>query len=1185
MGSVFRSVSWFVPLVFLGLGAPDALAGSTLIFPRLSFENGRFTGIAIANPTARQAFVTMTAYGADGRQLSGSKITNPATITIPPGQQRSKTTAEIFGTGLNPATVGWFQGLSAADGLTGFFLYLDSGVTLLDGADLPVRAQEVVFNEIRCRDGFSTEINIVNSESKPTTVDLTLGGGATTLTKSVALAARGVARFDVAEFFQSENLPEAASLRAVSSTQIAGFEMVRGKGDVLGLNARPADEKLNTLYFPQFAVLGNPAFRSEITVVNYGQESAILTISAFRSDGKLFDQRVLLNNPVVRSLGPLQTVRLDVTGLFGFLGTALQSGWIAVEANRESINGCLSYSQPTLKSLAAVAPQPHGATTALFSHIATTMGYFTGLAILNPGALAANLRIVALKADGSRLGTFTGILRPRERVSSLINEWIPGSVNQAGGMMWVTADVPVQLTALFINSGGGVISNVPPQPVPDAFQPDQELERMEVVPRLAILPPGQSQVFLGQGTTSRPAWSVDGVVGGNAVSGTVTGTGSYRAPASVPATLPVAVSAAVKDQAAAASVDVLDKKVLAGQLGLLQTVAYLESTKHLYTAELEASSGTGHFGPQGTATVLRDVTSGTPLLLATYAGEEVPKMIAWQSPGGNSFLLLAAKTTGRILRFNPVSRETVVVASGLNAPVSMVIEPQTGDLLVAQKDSVVTVPSSRLAVAESGPAPADWDPPRAEWAQMLPASASGLAVDRCTGKFYLSVPTQGAILSFDPSISEWNTVASGLNDPGQLLGIYRAGYSCPASFHLLVVERALGRVVLVVPREGRVLPWLDAPGIADICYLPPGSSFSSGAGVFLGEAPDDVGRVILVETPGLYTVLSVNPPLLLQKSQGWEETTALPVARLLSVTDSPGNGYLYAMNGYTNSSACSWGYADGRVFFAPIQWGGEVGAWQETKAGPPGFARAAAGVAHSNGYIYLAGGAVNAPEWDGSIWYAKPEADGGIPSWTSASLPPPSQEESHWLGSWPVVAANNGYLYVGGGRIAYGGYSDRLYYAKLNADGSPGTWTQITLPSPSSQGQLLFYGGRAYLILGIDNCDSCVSDKVFIADVASNGSLGTWRAARALPEVARTASAQVVDGHIVVIPGGTSVYQSPIQSDGSLGVWVTIDTLPESSLVSYQGTFVGGYYYIAGDQNCGASQDRLQRVYYSRIGF
>ena len=124
----------------------EVVCGGTILnFPRLSFDPTIVTGIAILNPNDETAGMTLTPYGEDGQRLL-----DPVSITIEPGRQFADVTASLFGTGLDPNTVAWFQGISSSDNLTGFFLFLDlPDVGIFDGADLPELSKRIIFNEVR----------------------------------------------------------------------------------------------------------------------------------------------------------------------------------------------------------------------------------------------------------------------------------------------------------------------------------------------------------------------------------------------------------------------------------------------------------------------------------------------------------------------------------------------------------------------------------------------------------------------------------------------------------------------------------------------------------------------------------------------------------------------------------------------------------------------------------------------------------------------------------------------------------------------------------------------------------------------------------------------------------------------------------------------------------------------------
>ena len=137
-----------------------------------------------------------------------------------------------------------------------------------------------------------------------------------------------------------------------------GFEFIQRQGaDLQGLNARSAEEFLNTLYFAQMAVLG--PFQAELGLVNYSTRSVIVVATAHRPDGSLFIEETQ-QNPVTIALGPGGSDNRDLESLFGFQGNSVLEGWLEVTANTEAINGQLTYRVIGSGAAAAVAVVPQG---------------------------------------------------------------------------------------------------------------------------------------------------------------------------------------------------------------------------------------------------------------------------------------------------------------------------------------------------------------------------------------------------------------------------------------------------------------------------------------------------------------------------------------------------------------------------------------------------------------------------------------------------------------------------------------------------------------------------------------------------------------------------------------------------------------------------------------------------------
>jgi len=867
------SVNWLFLLGSLLLPAP-LLASSTLIFPRASFDPNLITGIAIANPTGQDAAVTITAYGVDGQPLSGAGMQNPAQITVPADQQVARISADLFGVGVDPSTVAWLLAASPTDGLTGFFLLINSSITLLDGADLPVTSQKLVFNSVRVDASYTTEINLVNPGDSTADLQIQLAGiSPAPIIKELSIPAKAVVRLDAATFFQTNNVSPGAYIIINSSIEVAGFELVRnGSADGIGFNARRFSEKLSTLYFLQVSVLG--PYKAQLGVVNYSANPVVLTISASKPDGTLFDFANLQNNPITRTLPAGGSLREDVQSMFGFFGDKPLDCWLTVKSTSEAINGYMINSNPTSGAEAGVTSGAQGRVLSLFSHIATAPPYYTGLAVLNPSSLAANLRFVALKPTGEILGSYDTVLPPGQTFNKLLGspDFIADAAGQAGGLVWVKSNIPVYAAS---NIGSdNAASNIPAQDVPDSYAPDSSLTTLKLVPPIAIVPPSVSQKFqIAAGVSA--TWKVNGTIGGSASVGVITNAGVYTAPKTIPARQVVTITAESSNQSAGASADILDKRTMVGDLSVVQSVAYMSSLRKIYAAELAALSApvTAQMAPgvenAAAASQIYEVSPITAqTLVATYADENIVKILPFIAVDGNEYLLLLAQTTGRIIRLNPVTKNGKDVATGLNQPTSMVFDPVSGDLLVVEKDKISTVPKASLQSDLSSSAPS-----AKEFAESLEfgvrrlagvniTGAAGIAMDRCTGKIYLSMPDSSSIVEYDPLTNSTRIVISDLQNPGQLLGIYRTGVTCPDSFQLLVAERGADRVDLVVPSSGISTVWSDAPGIRDLAFTRSGNAFTAGGNVLLASYTlQNNGVIYIVPITELYDNNPPNPPI------------------------------------------------------------------------------------------------------------------------------------------------------------------------------------------------------------------------------------------------------------------------------------------------------------------------------------
>ncbi|MBI3940889.1 MAG: IPT/TIG domain-containing protein [Acidobacteria bacterium] len=811
-------------------GGRVCLGASELIFPRIHFDKSRYTGFAIANPGAGDAQVTLTAYGLDGRLLQGNGVINPVTLTVGAGKQFSDIDANIFkGYESNPDFRGWVLAQSPGSGLTGFFLMGDGAGKVLDGASLPDKALDCYFNLLLDPARYSPEISLVNPNPVAAQVSLTLVNkeGTVITRRDVSIVPSGALQDRLENLFAAAEVAQAATLQVDSKAPVAGFEFVfaRDGTDMMGMNAQPFGRKFSTLNFPQLAVLGD--WFTQVGVFNVGSQLALVTITAYKPDGTLYAAPDLRgSNPYRVAIASRGAFAADVENLFGFQGDSIKSGWLKVETSQQAIHGFVAYGTRSNSTLAAVTAQsdPQGTTSAIFSHQANGGGFYTGLAILNASSLAATVEVISVTPAGQVLGAVKRVLGPLERISTLVSQLIPQAEGQGGGMIVVRSDQPVFTSELFGTSNSSSLANVPSQEAPTGYDPLPSSPRFGVNPPLAPVQLRSRQSFqarLNNATTGDVRWSVNGKAGGDSEVGLIDSRGVYAAPARLPLQARVTVRAETPDgtQVAGATVDLVQKEAFNSDVNFLRSQTYLSGLKKLYVAELSAlSAKTGDGFPDNAAgskvdTVLSEIDpAGQKKSVTTFKGLSVQSVLPYVDSKGSEYLLVAAydssrpeERTGKVIRYNPVSGQSLGVISELKQPVAMALDPVSSELLIADQgtDAVVAVARSQLDPTAARTKMAAASPqPRFLFSVNDP---SGLVVDRCDGAVYTTESPRGVILRFDRKTKQTTVLVSRLQKPGRLFGIFRHGLDCPDAFFLLVGEEPNpataknGKLTLVVP--------------------------------------------------------------------------------------------------------------------------------------------------------------------------------------------------------------------------------------------------------------------------------------------------------------------------------------------------------------------------------------------------
>src|SRR5581483_4338314 len=258
---------------------------------------------------------------------------------------------------------------------------------------------------------------------------------------------------------------------------------------------------------------------------------------------------------------------------------------------------------------------------------------------------------------------------------------------------------------------------------------------------------------------------------------------------------------------------------------------------------------------------------------------------------------------------------------------------------------------------------------------------------------------------------------------------------------------------------------------------------------------------------------------------------------------------------------------------------GSIGSWTTATDHLPLTLCGASSVTY-NGYEYIMGGVSSSAGHLDTVYYAKLNSDGTTGSWTTSPNNLPS------LLYYPSAATNNGYIYVMGGYD--GGFHDAIYYAKINSDGSIGSWTTNgnALPQGMYEGAANISNGYLYFIGGMAGGGGL--NTVYYAPINANGSVGTWNTeTNHLPTAVENGGSFVANGYMYTMGGYSgsaalsSVYYSKLNSDGTTGSWATNTAALPQAVNGPTAVSSNGYAYVAGGNN--SSNSSQNTVYYAPL--
>ncbi len=249
--------------------------------------------------------------------------------------------------------------------------------------------------------------------------------------------------------------------------------------------------------------------------------------------------------------------------------------------------------------------------------------------------------------------------------------------------------------------------------------------------------------------------------------------------------------------------------------------------------------------------------------------------------------------------------------------------------------------------------------------------------------------------------------------------------------------------------------------------------------------------------------------------------------------------------------------------YAKLNADGTVGTWASTTSLPNALRQFQPVVA--NGYIYVIGGRDNSNTTVATSYYAKINNDGTLGTWNTTTALSSGSSARFAHGS----IAYNGYMYVMGGYNSAISAQGSVYYNKINADGTLGTtWTATTSFSTGLAGinGTVTANGYAYVVGGFDGTSG--TDYVRRAKINNDGTMSSWTNQTGVVPGGGDENWQnfVANGYLYIVGGdaGSRVTAFPLNADGSVGTAVSLTAFPQAPMGEAAGATANGYFYILG---------------------
>ena len=435
--------------------------------------NNSFYGLAFTNPNNFGLPLSLTALDLTGNTVNGLNINNPASMTIAANQQTSGLLEDFFGSGIQNVNVGTILVKTTHAKVAALYMTGNNQNTNLDGGTIPSSTTNFILPFVSIGNSPTlTNLGVFNSSaSAESTLTLTVldNQGNSFASKSIVLEPQETLSGGLSQIVGKDLSSVSGGYIEGSATQSGVYATVL-YGDSAEINLLNANEPFytQTRWIPHFIAGGG--YDTEIDLVNTETtRSASVQFNLFNDNG----HALAGTTPTTVTIAPLGKKTITVSSLLGSNPSQFVTGslrmdvqpiWLGPVPIDVNVTGGIRFYSNSPTGYSTVLPIDLAKqTSAVYPHVAQNLGYYTGVAVLNPQDVSVTVTVDVYDKNGNKVGTDSFPLAPQSRIAKLLYQMVPQSNGQQGGYFQVSATDDVYSFALFGDTSMRTLAAIPAQ--------------------------------------------------------------------------------------------------------------------------------------------------------------------------------------------------------------------------------------------------------------------------------------------------------------------------------------------------------------------------------------------------------------------------------------------------------------------------------------------------------------------------------------------------------------------------------------------------------------------------------------------------------------------------------------------------------------------------------------------------